>query len=518
MKDLETKVTELSKAQEADKHEKGLLKAQVERLQVELREYRKRLSLNSGAVRGSPPLHGVGGQNRSISNPSYGGGFQFDFPKFGAPPGSQLFGNSNTSTGNSPVNKTSSTPPVMTKSPTTVNGHPNSVSKGQNSRPNSIDRSMSPQSLHGNGSNVTSPAQMTNFDPTFATYSTNNNIHGFASTLPQMGMDGFGDLFSPSILKGANSDEYFSDTQNNTANKLSGYKVDNGGDNTAGLNRVFQFNGGNMSDSTSPTASSSSQWNANGNSSCGTSPEPSHDSPALKDNKEKTGDTFRDKTNSNRQQAQNLQTPKTDHSSQSEINSMFGLGNTDFNVPSLNSFDPVLFGDYRENNDAAIGGGDFTGGFFDDALNPATFDMGSPSNLFGILQSPQQSHKSLNANQGSMNASTPSRNLMAEIERTRDGENDDGLVNAQPQKKEGNGKYVSCNSIWNQLQSNPDFQEGKFDLDGLCSELRVKAKCSESGVMVDQEHVNAALKKLGSRGSKGVPLDVPSLMFEQDSW
>ena len=49
----------------------------------------------------------------------------------------------------------------------------------------------------------------------------------------------------------------------------------------------------------------------------------------------------------------------------------------------------------------------------------------------------------------------------------------------------------------NQLQSNPDFQDGKFDLDGLCSELRAKARCSESGVMVDQDHVDAALRKLG---------------------
>jgi AP-1-like factor len=69
------------------------------------------------------------------------------------------------------------------------------------------------------------------------------------------------------------------------------------------------------------------------------------------------------------------------------------------------------------------------------------------------------------------------------------------------------------------LQSNPDFQEGKFDLDSLCSELRVKAKCSESGVMVDQEHVNEALRKLGQKDSKtGKPYDVPPLEIERESW
>jgi AP-1-like factor len=76
------------------------------------------------------------------------------------------------------------------------------------------------------------------------------------------------------------------------------------------------------------------------------------------------------------------------------------------------------------------------------------------------------------------------------------------------------------------LQSNPDFQDGKFDLDGLCSELRAKARCSESGVMVDQDHVDKALKKLGKtreeveRDNLGPPEPEGQghLMFEQDSW
>ena len=79
---------------------------------------------------------------------------------------------------------------------------------------------------------------------------------------------------------------------------------------------------------------------------------------------------------------------------------------------------------------------------------------------------------------------------------------------------------VTNNSIHrNQLQSNPDFQEGKFDLDGLCSELRAKARCSESGVMVDQDHVDAALRKLGKKDDSGKVIEGSNgLMFEQDSW
>lgn len=44
MKDLELKVEELQRASDDSTQENGLLRAQVERLHVELREYRKRLA------------------------------------------------------------------------------------------------------------------------------------------------------------------------------------------------------------------------------------------------------------------------------------------------------------------------------------------------------------------------------------------------------------------------------------------------------------------------------------------
>lgn len=64
----------------------------------------------------------------------------------------------------------------------------------------------------------------------------------------------------------------------------------------------------------------------------------------------------------------------------------------------------------------------------------------------------------------------------------------------------------------NQLQTNPDFQNGKFDLDGLCSELRKKAKCSESGVVVPESYVEEAFNKLGSQKKD----EFAGLTFEQD--
>ena len=255
--------------------------------------------------------------------------------------------------------------------------------------------------------------------------------------------DPFGDLFSPSILKTAatnNAGNYFGNgaQMNNGVNLNSGADV-NGGDSTAGLNRVFQFNSeSSASDTASPSASSASQWNANANSSCGTSPEPSHNSPA---NKPNNADTFCDKINPAYM--------KTDAANANQtMNNNLG-GNADYSVPSLDSFDPVLFGDYRDSQDAILGGGDFTGGFFDEALNPAPFDYSSPSNLFGIL-SPQQTNASLSVpTSGAANAPSPSRNLLADMDKIRDGGDDDyGLPSGQTKKTDENGKLISCNSIW----------------------------------------------------------------------
>lgn len=423
--------------------------------------------------------------------------------------------------------------------------------------------------MQGNGSQVGSPSNLNNAaNYNFAPYSTNDNMHGFATTLPQMGSgnnDPFGDLFSPSILKSVNNNGsnntnnngYFNPAQQNSNTRNS----HNGGDSTAGIpdNRVFRFNStSNTSDSASPSASSLSQWNANGtaNSSCGTSPEPSHESPA---NKDKTGENYGKSSLQNTYNTiANANTNNAFMSSQYANNNLggFDLGNTNpaYNVPQLDSFDPVLFGDYRDNSqDNFFGGGDFGGGFFDDALNPsAPVDYGSPSNLFGILQNLPQ------PNEQSATTPAPSRNLMAEIDKTRDGGDEDyGLPNMQQQqntqaqqpqqisttKKDNTGKLISCNNIWyarpqpprilseqalthffnrNQLQSNQDFQDGKFDLDGLCSELRAKARCSESGVMVDQDHVDKALKKLGKTKEENAGPPEPEgkghLMFEQESW
>src|SRR6516162_8499715 len=89
LKDLETKVQDLEKASEAANHENSILRAQIEKMSVELREYRKRLSF-SGNGR-SPPLNAGlppylrSSNNNTVNNPN-DVNFQFEFPKFGRLP------------------------------------------------------------------------------------------------------------------------------------------------------------------------------------------------------------------------------------------------------------------------------------------------------------------------------------------------------------------------------------------------------------------------------------------------
>jgi len=47
-----------------------------------------------------------------------------------------------------------------------------------------------------------------------------------------------------------------------------------------------------------------------------------------------------------------------------------------------------------------------------------------------------------------------------------------------------------------ELQSCPKFKSGELDIDGLCTELSKKATCSETGLQVPKDVVEATLWKL----------------------
>jgi len=231
--------------------------------------------------------------------------------------------------------------------------------------------------------------------------------------------------------------------------------------------RVFRFNS-SASSSGSPSASSVSQYGQN--SSCGTSPEPSHNSPS----------------NTAKLNGENTNLDTIDEGYVCHGNSeATSAANASNDMPGFDllatqnggGFDPTLFGDYRESQAAIVGTGeDFSNGFFNDAFGfpdiNSPFNFGDSSGLTPV-------------------ATINKPNPLEQVEKIQDGVEDDEVVPG-----EDPAQMLSCHKIWDKLQDRPDFKDGSFDIDGLCSELRAKARCSESGVVVDQKDVDAALKRL----------------------
>jgi AP-1-like factor len=423
LKDLETKVQELEKASDAANHENGLLRGQVQRLQMELREYRKRLSLNSSGVNRTPPI--ASGFSSMLNNGN--NSFSFDFPRFGGLPGAQLLDNG-------PLSKNKNA----------------SVSSNASLRHNSTGQGISP-ATQASSSFTNSP------DPMGASPGTNgvqrnnslNGFFGFNNTAPNNGSRGSTDS------------------------------------SVTAQSRVFQFNSGSSTHSDSPSSSTSPTGGQD--SSCGTSPEPSHTSPSrpmdtIADGYVCHGNSegevlFCEKLNmacgNPRNPVPRAMSKSDDKPSPAVINAAksptpLPNGIDYFANQNGGQFDPTLFGEYRDTQNAIVGDGDFTGGFFNDAFLNTGY--GSPFH-FGDTPAMQKP------------------NPLEEIERIQDGE--DEVVPG-----DDINSMLNCHKIWDKLSSRPDFKDGTIDIDNLCSELRAKARCSESGVVVDHKDVEAALKRL----------------------
>jgi len=466
LKDLEAKVSELEKASDAANHENGLLRAQVERLQTELREYRKRLSQGAGLGR-SPPLGGFGSY-LGQSNLNLGANsFRFEFPRFGGLPGSQFLNN-----GTNSKNANGISPPSSKSTPS-------NTAPGVLARQSSGGRSLSPKTKP-----IRSPANTPG----------SNGSAQRANSISQANSTGSVGGFSPSMITG-----FGSPSNGLSANGVSNQNGRSSIDKSNSQSRMFQFNAGStVSNSDSPSASSNSQYGPN--SSCGTSPEPSH-----KDSPEKAGDqpkdtitegyechgnsegemTFCEKLNmacgnprnpiprAMSQSNGSLPTAAAAAMTPATANNANDLNGFDF-LANQNGgqFNPVLFGDYRESQAAIVGDDAFTGGFFNDAF-PLSQDFGSPFS-FGTGNTP------------AVQKSNPLENA----DKLADGEEEEVVPG------EDQSQLLSCHSIWDKLQKRPDFKDGSIDMDNLCSELRAKARCSESGVVVDNKDVDAALARL----------------------
>ncbi|KAI5967020.1 uncharacterized protein KGF55_000430 [Candida pseudojiufengensis] len=71
-----------------------------------------------------------------------------------------------------------------------------------------------------------------------------------------------------------------------------------------------------------------------------------------------------------------------------------------------------------------------------------------------------------------------------------DNDNDDNEVVPAPQST------LKCSEIWDRITAHPKYTE--LDIDGLCNELKNKAKCSEKGVVINTKDVNSLLARYKS--------------------
>ncbi|KAJ5666639.1 AP-1-like transcription factor napA [Penicillium macrosclerotiorum] len=413
LKDLETKVDELQKSSDSANQENGLLRAQVERLQVELREYRKRLSWMTSsngisAMSAIPSAHSRGAyglQNNDLL---------FDFPKFGDLPGSHLFNGQANKNDQPKKDGSNRAPGVLSRD--TLNGFQN------------FHASRAGDASKSNASTPTGPG------------SAKSNSAGSYGTPGS----------STSIKTPYNNLKPSTGSTNDTAT------------------------------SDSPSSSSDSHQSQLLSSS-GTSPEPSLNSPPEAKPHDsgnicgihgsingeesfcaKLGMACGNINNpipAARDQNSKPQSVSSDQPVSSSTEDPVGF---DWLAQQNGGqFDPVLFGDWREPQDAVLSQ-DF-GSFFNDAF-PLP-DLGSPSHNLSEAAVQQ----------------APKKDLIAQI---------DSKLEEEVVPGEDKSQMLSCTKIWDRLQSMEKFRNGEIDVDNLCSELRTKARCSEGGVVVNQRDVD----------------------------
>lgn len=377
LKDLETKVQELEKASETTSTENSQLRATIEKMTVELNEYKKKLSLASNPRLAVPPRPSFGSplvNNMSDVN------FQFEFPKFGNIAG-----------------------PV---------GGP---------APNQTQSAVSPTSQSG------------------------------ARNRTQ-------DQATPASSKGREH----SDSQSREAtHKFPGVFSGSPYDMSGSASRTSLDSGNFSVGGTASNSPSSSHSNAGPSSSCGTSPEPFTQSPL--------GFKPVDTLTTIGEEQSGLTTGNGD--------GLGGFGSFDFDsidwLANQNGgqFDPQLFGGYREPQDNILASAGFDDSFFNDAFDA---DFLTPYNVPPV-------------------APVAKKDICAEIDAQK--ESDDNIFTSF------NGKLLTCNNIWEKLQTCPKVQAGDIDLDGLCSDLQKKAKCGGTGAVVDESDFKAVMQKhLGGEG------------------
>ncbi|KAL8721874.1 MAG: hypothetical protein Q9181_007614 [Wetmoreana brouardii] len=460
LKDLEAKVDDLEKASEATNHENGRLRATVERLNIEVKEYRQRLSLTTTGY--SPPtaLASQYNYNNTINND-----FQFAFPKFGDLPGSTFMSNGSLAKVSAPKKPPSRTPSGNT--PGTVRAGSSDSGTGRSPTNNGV----SP--INQNRTASQGSVSMSGMQP---------SPPGFQGN----GREELNELFSPSLFasvsRSNSSDNASPVTSKPTSNGTRQPSTDSPSvpSSTSILHRASS-----TSITASPSASSISH--AGMDSSCGTTPEPSgepqeHRKPtegtlktineetAPKNSDEKRalcdewattcGNTLDPVPRTLYQSAGALAQPSTATTSPvSDINGIDWMARQ-----NGGQFDPVLFGDYRDTQNDWL-----SNDFFNDAF--LSQDFNTPFNM------PEE-----------LSVTESKQDLMLIVEKQQHAGQDE-VVPGEPKQ------FLTCDKLWDRVQQSEKAQSGEFDMDNLCSQLKAKAKCSGSGAgaVIEQKDVDAIL-------------------------
>ena len=470
-------MADLEKASESANHENGMLRAQVERMSTELKDYRKRMSTGAATTRSPTSATFVPPYVSQTANPfGQPNDFNFDFPRFGGLPGSHIFNNGSLANQND-GGETSSpykTPGVVDSDPAQP-----SVSPGTGSSNQARD-------------NVTSNGSLTS------------------------GVESLTGLFSPSILENVSkksSVEFPFPTGG--PSPVRNASAGSGHSSSSNVNGLQHYSGG--SDTTSPSASSVSHKGSG--SSCGTSPEPSSYSPitgkmtenplnTINEEHDYRGETggqnngnfwaspqtaalnpFEQATNAIPQTAGQATLAKTPAS---EINGIDWLAQQ-----NGGQFDPVLFGDYRESQDAVTSGDYET--FFNEAF-PLP-DLSSPFN----------DNAALNLSPSNETAEKPEPALQKERFKLRDGADMPKMTRKEilyvRSHLELRVTLLTTMPFRDRIQCMEKLRNGgDVDIDLLCSDMKKKARCSEMGSVIDQDAVDHMLARLNEQAAATPPL------------
>jgi len=422
----------------------------------------------------SPPPSAT--QSRGFN--SGGNDFSFAFPKFGDLPGSYLNNGSLVKT-TSPVQNGQRS--ASSSSPKLQNGLRKSSSSSANA--------LSPTTLNGTAAPL--------------------NVTG-SSKAPTDGLDNTGDdelrgLFSPSVLEYANrsnSTDYMSYPGSNAASMNGSAKKDSFGS----VNGQSQVPNVHHASSASLTDSPASSMSHALDSSCGTTPESSAESPDNRKGSEPVLDTINEESKIQNSSggkksfcdewakacgsiANPVPPMLSESNGSSATSNLMGpppVGGNGFDWMAQQNggqFDPVLFGDYRDPQDNIL---NTFGDYFNDAF-PLNNDFASPYNTGDVASQP------------------PKKDFIKEIEVQRNGSPNE-VVPGEDKKQ-----FLTCDKLWfvkhnnshhypltfshfrDRVQTSQKGQSGEIDMDDLCSQLKSKAKCSGKGAVIDQKDVDAIL-------------------------